>query len=423
MKLPKITIIVLIIWGLAQIICFFLYKDITQVSDAQTYRNLALQCFDYQTWYPDSAQIFSDYIFNPGYVNYLILHLNFFNSFAFVPVFNIIFNFLIIFELFILGKHFFNKNSAFIAVILFCALPTNALLPVVNLTEIPFLATALGAICLVRKKRYLSLIFAGALFFIANWIRPIVIVFLLPVLLYMFLHKFNVRSYVFLLFPLIISIFIIGEYTKIHTGYFNWQATSGGLNLIIGANDGMNGRHSTIVFRKGNMGYIENKERFTYTERDSIWKSRSINWIRENPVKYAEYIPLKIFRMWRGDNFLYGNLLQKDGKIIPKKQRIFSDVCFGLPYYLIISMFFLSLALLWKEKDKNLFILLLPLVLGTLLQGLIYGSPRYHYPYMPVILIFAAWRIEIIIKNRKKFYISKLSVRFNKSTLYLSKKE
>ena len=399
--LPKITIIVLILWLIAQIACFFLYKNMPQFSDAQIYCDLALQCFNNQTWYPDSTQIFSDYIFNPGYVNYLILHLRIFGSFAFVPIFNILFNFLIVLEIFVLTKHFFNKKSAFIAVILFCILPTNALLPQVTLTEIPFLAVVLGAVCLVRKEHYLFLILSGTLFFIANWIRPIAFVFLLPVLLYMISYKFNIKSYIFLLLPFIIFIFIVGEYTKMNTGHFNWQATSGGFNLLIGANDDRSGRYSGTVFKKGNIGYIEDKEKLTYAERDLIWKARSINWIRDNPVKYAKYIPVKIFWMWRGDNFLHGNFMQKDGKIIPKKQRIFSDVLFGLPYYLIMICFFLSIASFCRRRHKALFILLLPLLLGTLMQSLFYGSPRYHYPYIPVMLMFAAWEIEMMMEKGK----------------------
>ena len=43
-------------------------------------------------------------------------------------------------------------------------------------------------------------------------------------------------------------------------GTTNIVATTSGINLIIGANDDINGTYTNKVFQKGKIGYIENKK-------------------------------------------------------------------------------------------------------------------------------------------------------------------
>ena len=193
-----------------------------------------------------------------------------------VSIFNILLNIVIVFEIFVLAKHFFNKNIAYIAVILYCILPSNILLPQVHLTEIPFVAIILGALCFMRKNKYFSLFLAGVLLFIANWVRPVAIPFLLPILIYMFINRFNFKNYLFLLVPVVSLVLLIGFYNKHQTGYFIYQSTTGGFNLIEGANDNMNGGYEKTCYEQGNIGYIENIDNYSFAQRDSIWMARSV---------------------------------------------------------------------------------------------------------------------------------------------------
>ncbi|MDR1344986.1 MAG: glycosyltransferase family 39 protein [Tannerellaceae bacterium] len=403
--LPKIAIFTFCAWIIAQIVTLCFYWNTPQFSDAAVYDNLAKYCYDNHFFYPDSSQFFTNYIIYPGYINYLILHLKVFGSLAYAGIFNVIFNVIIVLEIFALVRYFINRQAALIAVILYCILPSNTLMPQVHLTEIPFMAAVLGAICLVRRDKTVSLIFAGLLFFIANWMRPLTPIFLLPVLLYMLFHKFAYKNYLSLLLPFFAAIILTGVYTKINSGHFIFQASTGSINLIQGASDQANGGYQHECFKEGNIGYIENIEQLDFKERNSIWMARSIQWIKEHPVKYVSMIPLKIARTWWGDDYLDSFL---DGSAAfyitnptfsQKIQRIFSGILFSSTYYIVMICFIISLFRLRKEWNKDMLLLLIPLILGSGMQALLYGTQRYHYPYMPVVLLFAAWWIDKLTKK------------------------
>lgn len=110
-------------------------------------------------------------------------------------------------------------------------------------------------------------------------------------------------------------------------------------------------------------------------------------------------MPVKIARMWWGDDYLDTNLKEETAfyatnpTFQDKLKRIFSGALFSLSYYIIIISFFLCILKFWKTMDRNLYVLLLPVLLGTMMHALMYGMQRYHVPYMPIVIIFAAWWI------------------------------
>ncbi|MDR1259071.1 MAG: hypothetical protein LBK65_07335 [Tannerellaceae bacterium] len=268
------------------------------------------------------------------------------------------------------------------------------------------MAAVLGAVCLLKQDRHISLVCAGLLFFVANWIRPLTPLFILPVLLYMLFHKFSYKNYLSLLLPFFASIIFIGTCTKMNSGQFIFQATTGSINLIQGASDQANGGYEHECFEEGNIGYIENREQLNFKERNSIWMTRSIRWIKEHPFKYASLIPVKIARTWWGDDYL-GSFLSEEPAFFStnptssqKIQRILSGVLFSLTYYAVMLCFLISLFQFRKKWNKDMLILLIPLILGTIMQSLLYGTQRYHYPYMPAILIFAAWWINSLMMKK-----------------------
>ena len=69
-----ISTAVFFIWIAAQILINIHYLDATQYSDAGIYQRLASECYLADTWYPTATQLTAEpYVFNPGYVNFLIL--------------------------------------------------------------------------------------------------------------------------------------------------------------------------------------------------------------------------------------------------------------------------------------------------------------------------------------------------------------
>ncbi|MDR2120051.1 MAG: glycosyltransferase family 39 protein [Tannerella sp.] len=395
----RITVITFCAWIIAQVVTLCYYRDAPQFSDAAMYDEYARQCYAHKTLYPDATQVYTNYIFNPGYVNWLLLHFLVFGSLSFVNVCNILLNVLIVWEIFLLAKYFFDRQTALISVILYCLLPSNTLIVQTHLTELPFMAAVLGAVCSVRRDKYLLLALAGILLAAANWIRPVALLFLLPVVIYMFMHKFHARNYLSLLLPLFAATLLIGVCSKSSSGYFVYQSSSGGFNLVQGANDHADGGYGKECFKEGNLGYIEDMAHRTFAERDSIWKARSVEWIKKNPVGYISLIPVKFARMWWGDDYLGGFLkgnpsfMSTNPSAVQKIQRVLSGFLFSLTYYVVMLCFMTALFKLRKKRNRDMYLLLLPIVLCTVMQVLIYGSQRYHYPCIPFVIFFAAWWI------------------------------
>ena len=65
-------------------------------------------------------------------------------------------------------------------------------------------------------------------------------------------------------------------------------------------------------------------------------------------------------------------------------------VAFSLVYYVVMVLFALAL---WKLRRRLLGywgIFLIPVVLGSAMHMVLYGAPRYHYPYMPIVIMYAS---------------------------------
>ena len=50
-----------------------------------------------------------------------------------------------------------------------------------------------------------------------------------------------------------------------------------------------------------NIAYIPNRFSRTFAEKDSVYKARAIEWIKEHPFRYAALYLEKVGRLWSGD--------------------------------------------------------------------------------------------------------------------------
>jgi hypothetical protein len=208
-----------------------------------------------------------------------------------------------------------------------------------------------------------------------------------------------------LLAPLVITILIIGFSTSHKIGYFVFQSTTSGANLIMSANDKAYGGVMTHVFSDTtSIMYIDKTQKLTFVAQDSIYKARAIAWIKQHPVKYTGLFFKKIAGLYSEDSWADRPLLGGDGFIgkyatgeISKKEFLLRAVHMGLGsivYYVVLLFFVLSL---WKNR-KKLFsqqgLLLLIIILGTGVTCLFSVSPRYHYPFIFAFILYAAWGID-----------------------------
>ena len=416
MWLPRITYFTFALWILAQIVVIILFWGAPQGSDQGEYMKLAQRCFDRGEWYPMAEDVYAaSSIWAPGLINYFILQFKLFGTLNLNMVLNLLMNVGIAAEIFFLGKKFFTERTAMIAVILWCLLYSNLMIVAPSGTEIPFLFIALSGFCLTLRPKIDLMVLAGVLFAVANWIRPLVIIFLLMSLVYMLVKKYSWKQFASLLVSLGIVIIIIGKATEAKIGYFVYQSVTSGVNLIMTANDRAYGGVATSLLSDStSTAYIKDCEKLTFAERDSIWKARGVDWIREHPVRYAYLFVKKLGGLYVEDSWADRPILGGYGFVdsyavagnVSHRAFINKAVQMGLKslvYYGILILCCYSIVVHRHEWLTYKSILLLLLLAGTFSTCLFSVSPHYHYPFMFVIVLFAAYGVEYIL-NKKTNY-------------------
>jgi hypothetical protein len=402
------------VWVITQIVLIVCFWGYPQRDDMANYIYIAERCFNAGQWYPMEEDVYSIYIVTPGLINYLILQLKIFGTVNFNAVLNLFLNFAMLLEAYYLGKKFFSKRIGFISMSIFCLLPSNLLIVLGANTENTFQFLCLSALCLVFSGKWKYTAIAALLFAIANWVRPLAIIFLFASAVYFFIIKAKFYNYIALLIPYILVLFIIGTVTEKKIGYFVYQSTTGGFNLLMTSNDNSTG---AVVFPSSNdtITFFENHEKTTFAEKDSIWRERSFKWIKEHPAKFAYLYFRKIFLLYANDSWPYASHFYWDSGIIKHgyagilKDKIMiikalRNSLLSIPYYLAFLFFFYAL---WSNR-KEIFsiksIFLVILITGTIITCIFPAMSRYHYPFMPTIIIYAAWGIDTLIEHNFLHY-------------------
>ena len=401
------------VWLIAQVALIIVFWDCPQRSDQAAYMRMAQDCYERGVWYPNADYINASYIWAPGLINFFILQLKLFGTLKFNYIFNLAMNIGILWNVFILSNRWFSRRTALIATTLFCLTFSNIMVVLPAGTEIPFLFLALMAFTLSLKKKCGWLIMAGTMFAFANWIRPLVIIFLPVILLFFYMKKYNVRHYIALLLPLIFFTLSFGWMAQRQIGHFVYQSTTSAVNLIMTANDKAYGGVSTSLFKDSTSTcFIENAQNRTFLEKDSIWKARSIAWIKEHPAKFMGLYMLKFVGLYVEDSWAERPILGGDafvdkaahGKADKKAiiERVWNMLSKSIVYYIILVLFVIAVVKYRTSWCSDKGYLLLIFALGTLTTCIFSVSPRYHYPMMFAITIWAAYGIDRMTTKKEE---------------------
>ena len=179
----NIAVITVCVWVIVQMILIWYFWDVKQRSDQGAYLEMAAKCYDQEVWYPNVGEVYSDMMWAPGLINLLILELKLFGSFKVNFFLNLLMNIGILWNIWYLVKRLFNQQTAYVAVIMFCLTYSNILSVLPAGTEIPFLFLSLTAFSLALRRNVSLLMIAGVLLALANWIRPLAIIFVVVILL------------------------------------------------------------------------------------------------------------------------------------------------------------------------------------------------------------------------------------------------
>jgi len=396
---------VVILWVIAQVVHAAVYWGEPQYGDAMIYQRLAHECYDAGSWYPMAQQLYAEpYLFNPGYVNLLILCLHVVGSLTYMPLVNLALNIALLCICMHVVGALCNRKVAMWFAILYCILSSNVTIVSPTLSELWFSVCLYGSIALVCK-RWPVLILSGMLMVYANYIRPISALFMLPILLYVIYQRYSWRYYAAYFAGMVVMVAGIVGFNDRINGNPVMSASTMGVNLIMGANDHATGT-VTDVFGPGQPGYIENAETLTVFEKDSIWKARALEWISENPGKYLGSMPIKLARLWWADS--YTDLPLKGTSMSDTSAVSSGDVVrhalhvgvWSIGYWLVWTLALIGLFRLRRQLFGYWGIFFIPVILASLMHMVMYGGMRYHYPYMPVLLMYAAIGI-VMLRNRR----------------------
>lgn len=391
------------------LVLIIVHWNTPQRSDMGIYIAYAQQCVEQDSFYPAMIHLHSRFLFAPGWVNFLVLCIKVFSTWKAAIIANLLMCQLITWCVYLLGKKFFGQRTAFIAVIMWSLLYSNWFVVVPVGTEVPFLCLSLVAfvLCVLRPENVWSYMLAGALLVTANYVRPLSVLFLVTIVAYMLLHRSRPVNYLALLVPMAIGVWFYGSVSARTVGIFAPQSTTSGVNLVMTANDKAYGGVAThLLSDTTTICYVEKEEQYTFTQLDSIHKARAVAWIKEHPGKYAALYVKKLAGMFVEDSWADRPVLGGDGFIgqaatgsanrAALMKRVVHMALGSIVYYVV-----LVLALIGIVKKRRLIlrdystlgILILLLFMGIASTCLFSVTPRYHYPFFFIIVLFAAWQI------------------------------
>ena len=404
--------VVLLLWLIFQVclVYFGAYSDL--ISDPGFYVYYATECVKNGTMYPDYSNYYDEYIFNPGYVNFLIVWIKLFGTVKFVPYFNVFLNIVIVYLIYVICKNLTEKRIAYLAIFLFILLPSYSTIVLHLYSEQLFVVFLLLAIVPFVKEynKHIFFSLSGVSIAIAQWIRPLSLAWQLPCILFLLYKKEYKKLLVYISFYAI-TCFIIGAATHTNFPDYLYKAKTGGVNMIMGANDMADGKYNGAVRRdKNGLGYLDDvidesrvtnvkywvedtvyvkrrNSRYTYSQYDSIYVHRSFEWIKNNSIKWLKISFMKVY--WTFSKvpsffYSYGGNLNVPYKMYSVIYKYSSYIYIG-----VIIASFMSLVINIR-KQKFLFLIVFPLICYLFSIFLTCGASRYSLPCIPFLCISAS---------------------------------
>ena len=402
-------------------------------SDAQYYYKLAEECIESNEFYPAKHQIHEDYIVAPLYINALIILLTIYNSTITIGIFNIVLILIQIILLYKITVKIFSQDIARLTILLFVLYLNTLGLILQNYTELFFLLLITSSIYFFTLNKRLFFILSGIFLGAAIAVRPLAWALLLAFFSIQIFTSIKNKKILFNYFHVysgtFIFIILFGGFTFLHFGKFEFTSTTGPVNLLLGANDDATGGFNSNVFEKGKAGYIEYPDSLTYIQKGEFYKDQTVAWIRANPIKWLELVPLKFFHTYGWDDISLSSLLGYNYTNFLRVLRIFSsegDLKIALPntstfdkvfyfsilslshlyYYLLLFTIVLGIYHVYKKKPNTdvTSLILFFSFFATLMIMITVGTPRYKYPMFILLLPFAASYLQL------KFGIGKNSI-------------
>ena len=416
------SIISFFVMIVAQVLLMILFSA-EQTSDSAVYMELARECVEKGLWYPSVVHLSKPFIFGNGLVNFVALILRITSEIRVLFFFNILFVQMILWScLYIIKKTFRRPTICFWFVILFCLLNTFWSEVVQIRTEVPFCALAFSGLALLYSNKKWAYPVAGILLALANWVRPIALAFLIGAVCLIIIKSKKFRHILSLFGGYVAIILLIGSISFASCGQFVYQSVTFGYNLIMSAHDDADGSYMNLV-EEGQVAYIdpEQKKDMTFQDCNDYYVDLSWKWIKENPGAYLKQIPAKLFFLYSTETYsgiaYFNNERNTSGieyiksvanKFIGNSEEPFylGDILiiFNQIWYMLICVLFVfGTVFFFKKKQwRSMLPLLISIFCGTGITIVLVGAARYHAPYLPIMIVCAAFACECIFAGQKK---------------------
>lgn len=384
----QLVLILIAVFTMLQLLILAIF-GYTPYPDSNGYISIAEECIANNDWYPIATKI-NDYQFlwNIGAINAVVFSLKLFHSITPLLVVYSLMKGITAALFYAVTKKISGPHVAIIALILYAIYPANYGEGTSVLSELPFTFFIMLGIYLSIVKN--SSITGGMMLAIANWFRPMGIVFLLAMII---CFLFRWRKSLKLLIGYAAMIIVIGCANMHRTGLFLYQAKTGWMALM---------DYSSDHAKKSMM--VRERTDWNVAQKDSAWQSLFIDWLKDHPKDYLGLMPPKLINTYISDNVNLCTFISEKAK----KKYMYEEISLNtiihqlphwsavqwltilnLAFYYILMMMALT-SLLYFRKETHLLPISIVL-LGTILLLLVgHGEARFHIPFMPFVIMLAA---------------------------------
>lgn len=368
----------------------------TPYPDSNGYIDLAIDALSNGELYPVASKISEyEFLWNQGAINMVALSLLLTGSVTPLLVLYALMKGATAWFTYDIARKICGSRTAMIALTLYLLYPANYGECTSVHSELPFMFFALFSLWLsVCRSRHVA---AGFLLALANWMRPMGLVFLISLLLY---HWLGWRKSLRLIAGYLVTIIIIGSVNYQQKHVFIYQAQTGWMALTDYSTN-----HSETSL------HIRNNCEWDVSQKDSAWQSLFCKWLKEHPIEYFSQMPQKMLNTYVSDNvnlcaflpnkpqrdYLYEELsmqtLINDFPIFSRIQWL--TVLNLFIYYSLLMTAFFSLF----HFKKNIILPTSIIIIGTLILLFFgHGEARFHIPFMPFIIILSSYYFINVVK-------------------------
>ncbi len=384
--------------------------DVTPTSDADFYYTRAVSLADGLGYLSNKGQATA--FWPPGWSMMLSLAFRAFgSSLAVVGLFNLACAALLGWLVLDLGRRLFGTELAARTGLLLLALyPNNAAYVPLALTEVFYTTLLLGSCRLLIGRSgsigpsWLGLVAAGLVMGVATLVKAqtllvVPLVLGIGVLQAPRFWRAIPGAAARTMLAIATAALVIAPWTmRNHRELGNWVAvsTNGGITLLTGNNDSANGGYTP---EDPAVLALNARIELTELEYDAEAKRLGIAWIKANPGRFMQLMPLKFLRLWGPDGEAIWSY-ERGAAAYPANAGLFTAVRLANQawYLLLLLGFAVAAVVMVRHRLRTGLKLagwwLLPYGIAaypTAICLVFSGQSRFHFPAMPFIAMTCGW--------------------------------